>query len=218
MVGGRCQAHYLYEAQHVSGDTPLIIRSLKLHWQPLVFYTWKVVVRVVGLRCQAGTIYCAWQCPPTTLPATFHVWKTRGYHCSFRLLMMGGVSPETCWASYKYGIKKCWYIVASCWIFFMNCAMKHGSTNIKFCSVWMFGLCSRNLPCRADKRPCELSRYFHSFSSKSWFWYLLIIGYSVDWSKDFQIYAIPLYICGIFILSCIRPVPTFYCFTSEILY
>jgi len=24
---------YLYEAQHVLGDTPPIIRSLKLHWQ-----------------------------------------------------------------------------------------------------------------------------------------------------------------------------------------
>jgi len=36
---------YLYEAQHVSGDTPPIIRSLKLHWQPLVFHTWKVVGR-----------------------------------------------------------------------------------------------------------------------------------------------------------------------------
>jgi len=34
---------YLYEAQHVSGDTPPIIRSLKLHWQPLVFHTWKIV-------------------------------------------------------------------------------------------------------------------------------------------------------------------------------
>ena len=41
---------YLYEAQHVSGDTPPIIRSLKLHWQPLVFRMWKVVVRVVGGR------------------------------------------------------------------------------------------------------------------------------------------------------------------------
>ena len=30
---------YLYETQHVSGDTPPIIRSLKLHWQPLVFHT-----------------------------------------------------------------------------------------------------------------------------------------------------------------------------------
>jgi hypothetical protein len=39
---------YLYEAQHVSGATPPIIRSLKLHWQPLVFHTWKDVG-----RCQA---------------------------------------------------------------------------------------------------------------------------------------------------------------------
>jgi len=44
---------YLCEARHVSGDTPPIIRSLKLHWQPLVFHTWKVVGRVVGGHCQA---------------------------------------------------------------------------------------------------------------------------------------------------------------------
>jgi hypothetical protein len=43
---------YLYEAQQVSGDTPSIIRNLKLHWQPLVFYTGKVG-RVVGGRSQA---------------------------------------------------------------------------------------------------------------------------------------------------------------------
>jgi len=55
--------------------------------------------------------------PPTTRPTTFHVWKTRGCQCSFRLLMMGGVSPETCWASYKHGIIKFWYTVASRWIF-----------------------------------------------------------------------------------------------------
>jgi hypothetical protein len=47
---------YLYEAQHVSGDTPPITRSLKLHWQPLVFYTWKVVKRVVGGPCQAYVV------------------------------------------------------------------------------------------------------------------------------------------------------------------
>jgi len=41
---------YLYEAQHVSGGTPPIIRSLKLHWQRLVFHTWKAVGRVVGGR------------------------------------------------------------------------------------------------------------------------------------------------------------------------
>jgi len=28
---------YLYEAQHVSGETSPIIRGLKLHWQPPVF-------------------------------------------------------------------------------------------------------------------------------------------------------------------------------------
>jgi len=100
---------YLYEAQHVSGDTPPIIRNLKLHCEPLVFHTWEVVGRVFGGRCQA---HCAWQ-----RPATFHVWKTRGSQCSFRLLIMGGVSPETCWASYKYEIIKFWYIVAFCWIF-----------------------------------------------------------------------------------------------------
>ena len=32
---------------------------------------------------------------------------------------MGGVSPETCWASYKHEITF-WYTVASCWIFFVN--------------------------------------------------------------------------------------------------
>jgi hypothetical protein len=47
---------YLYEAQQVSGDTSLIIRSIKLHWQSLVFHTWKVVGRVVGGRCHA---HCA---------------------------------------------------------------------------------------------------------------------------------------------------------------
>jgi hypothetical protein len=74
----------LNEARHVSGDTPSIIRSLKLHRQPLVLHTWKVVGRAVVGR-----------------PTTFHVCKTRGCLCSFRLLMMGGVSPETCRASFK---------------------------------------------------------------------------------------------------------------------
>jgi hypothetical protein len=44
--------------------------------------------------------------------------------------MMGGVSPKTCWASYKYEIKF-WYTVASCWIIYINYTVMHGSTNIK---------------------------------------------------------------------------------------
>jgi len=43
---------YLYEAQHVLGDTPPIIRSLKLHSQPLVFHAWEVVGRIDGGCCQ----------------------------------------------------------------------------------------------------------------------------------------------------------------------
>ena len=39
---------YLYEAQHVSGDTQPIVKSLKLHWQPLVLHAWKIVGRVVA--------------------------------------------------------------------------------------------------------------------------------------------------------------------------
>ena len=44
---------HLYEAQHVSGDTPPIVRSLKLHQYPLVLQTCRVVGRVVAGRCQA---------------------------------------------------------------------------------------------------------------------------------------------------------------------
>jgi hypothetical protein len=60
---------YLYEAQYVSGDTPPIIRSLKLHWQPMVLHKWKVVGRVVAGRSQR---------PATTRPTTFYVCKTKG--------------------------------------------------------------------------------------------------------------------------------------------
>ena len=158
---------YLYEAQHVSGDTPPIIRSLKLHWQPLVFHTWNVVGRVVGGRYQA---HCAWHHPPTTRPTTFHVWKTRGFQCSFRLLMMEGVSPETCWASYKYGMIKFWYIFTSCWIFLyeLDCFVS--------CIVSLFVFCvlsnrfsSLHLPSycqilRLDVCICE------GFVMCGWFW------------------------------------------------
>jgi hypothetical protein len=48
---------YLYEAQHVSGETPPFIRSVKLHWQPLVFLTWKVVGREVAGGCQAQYVH-----------------------------------------------------------------------------------------------------------------------------------------------------------------
>jgi hypothetical protein len=46
---------YLYEAQNVSGDTQPIIRSLKLHWQPLLFHMWKAVGR--GARTVPDNVY-----------------------------------------------------------------------------------------------------------------------------------------------------------------
>jgi hypothetical protein len=70
---------YLYETQHVSGDTPPIIRSLKLHWQPLVcIILWKVVGRVVVGRCQAEY----------TLPDSVHQPQAFGVtsvsnHCNY---------------------------------------------------------------------------------------------------------------------------------------
>jgi len=84
----------LNEAQHVSDDTPPIIRSLKLHTQPLVLHAWKVAGRAVVGRCRVA--YATRQRPTTARPTTFHACKTRGCVCSFRLLMMGGVSSETC--------------------------------------------------------------------------------------------------------------------------
>jgi hypothetical protein len=76
------------EVQHVSGDTPLIIRSLKLHWGPLVFYTWKFAGRVVGgplsgIICEAQhvsgdtlpiirSLKLHWQ------PLVFYTWKVAG--------------------------------------------------------------------------------------------------------------------------------------------
>ena len=45
--------HIYYVAHIASGDTPLITRSLKLHWQPLLFHTWKVVGSVSGVKNRA---------------------------------------------------------------------------------------------------------------------------------------------------------------------
>jgi len=82
-----CIIPYLYEAKHVSGDTPPIIRSLKLHWQPLVFHTRKVVGRLVGGRCQVeyDTQHVSGDTPPIIRslklhwqPLVFHTWKVVG--------------------------------------------------------------------------------------------------------------------------------------------
>ena len=71
-----------------------------------IFFTFLPVRHTLCLT--TSTIYM-----PNNLPRM----KNQRLQYSFMLLMMAGVSPETCWALYKYGIIKFWYIVASCWIF-----------------------------------------------------------------------------------------------------
>jgi len=48
---------------------------------------------------------------------TKNVCKTRGCNYSFELLMMGGVSPETCWSIKKHWNNKFYYTLASCYFF-----------------------------------------------------------------------------------------------------
>jgi hypothetical protein len=49
----KCLLFHIYMKLNMFWATPPIIRSLKLHWPPLVFHTWKVVGRVAGGLCQA---------------------------------------------------------------------------------------------------------------------------------------------------------------------
>jgi hypothetical protein len=64
-------------------------------------------------------------------PKIFHVCKTRGCLCSFEFLMMGVVSPETCWASYKHGVINFDRLLHLVGYFCTNFTMMHGSTNTK---------------------------------------------------------------------------------------
>jgi len=68
----------LNEAQHVSSDTPPIIRSLKLHKQPLVLRNTVEGCRTYSCWTLSGSVRVR---QPSTV-----LCKTRGCLCSFRLL------------------------------------------------------------------------------------------------------------------------------------
>jgi len=57
---------YLYEAQHISGETPPIIKSLKLHWQALLLHMWKV-----DGRCQTQYVADKVHQPHVHQPSTY---------------------------------------------------------------------------------------------------------------------------------------------------
>jgi hypothetical protein len=54
---------------------------------------------------------------PSQQPATKNVCKLEGEITVFELLMMGGVSPETCSAIKKHWNNKFYYTVAPFWFF-----------------------------------------------------------------------------------------------------
>ena len=65
---------------------------------------------------------------PSQQPATINVCKTRGCNYIFELLMMGGVTPETCWAIKKHCNNKFYYTVAFFFrIFVMTASRKFRS-------------------------------------------------------------------------------------------
>jgi hypothetical protein len=100
-----------------------------------------------------------WQRPATTRPTTLRVCKTWGCQCSFRLLMMGGVSPETCWAPYKYEIKF-WYTAASCWIFFVK--IPHFGFLLKLVFTLQLWFKSDKNNTRLTQKPTCICRYIIS--------------------------------------------------------
>jgi len=127
---------YLYEAQRVSGDTTPVIRSPKLHWQPLVLHTRKVVGRVVGGHIRhtvpdMSTNYMSNNLPRMKnqrLPVQF--WAPDDGRC---------VARNTLSFFYKYVIIKFWYIVASCWISLYELLLLwlcNWILLLKYCSCW----------------------------------------------------------------------------------
>jgi hypothetical protein len=92
---------HLCVAQHVSGASPPIIRSVVCRPQP------------------------------TTLQPPCSNGKTKGSYCSCMLLMMGGEAPETCWARHKRQVINLWnccillvYLFES---YFRGFTLHHGS-------------------------------------------------------------------------------------------
>ena len=119
----------LFTAQHVSGVFPAITRSsmTAVAASGFIFVSWWWSCCVRG---RVGR--------PDREHSTAITTIRRGCYCSHELLMMGGRTPETCWAVKKRQDNKllncCFWLVI-----YLNCTMMHGLTNIKFKKVlWIY--------------------------------------------------------------------------------
>ena len=93
-------------AQHVSGDTSPIIRGSKTVIVASGFtYVFGCLLPLQWLSHRSGN----------RQPKTYV--KPEAAITVFELLMMGGVSLETCWAIKKHWNNKFYYTFASCWFF-----------------------------------------------------------------------------------------------------
>ena len=95
----------------------------KLHYQPLVLHTCEVVGRR-GCQTRRASDKLDVQQPHTYA-------KPEVASAVLGFLMMSGVSLETCWSSYTYGIINSDTLLHLVGYFCMSYTMMHGSTNIK---------------------------------------------------------------------------------------
>jgi hypothetical protein len=86
-------------AQHISGVSPLIIRSINCI-RGLWFYRWRKAAEPLWV------VVCRRR--PTTLQPIRSNGKTRGSKCSCMLLIKGGETSETCWATHKRQVINLW--------------------------------------------------------------------------------------------------------------
>jgi len=129
-------------AQHVSGDTPPIIRRAK------------TVIAASGFTYVFGCRLLRWLSHRSGRQPKTYV-KPEAAITVFALLMMGGVSPETCWAIKKHWNNKFYYTFASCWFFLWDI---YYAARIHEHQVWKFLFIFP--PIFPSKRSCSL-QYYH---------------------------------------------------------
>jgi fumarate reductase subunit D len=85
------------------------------------------------LRIVVTVVLCSWSGRPRTQHGYHHDTKVKpeAATADIELLMMGGKTPETCWAVNKRQDNK----LENCCIWlgiYLNCTMRHGLSNLKF--------------------------------------------------------------------------------------